>query len=774
MANFRTKARAIDLLGKNQIADLPTAITELWKNGYDAYGDYLDASLFLPGYEDVKSEVFTLSDDGCGMSKDDVLNKWFVLGTDSKRDDRKKLKEADMFGKLPRVSYGEKGIGRLSVAYLGNIMLMVTKKVNSNYCVVLMDWGLLENYELYLDEIEIPLEETDSLGNISDVFTRLKTILLTNFKNSSWKNFVDIEAKICKELDEYSFLPLAIEEYITDHFMKYGHGTVFVIFDPVRQICNLSKYDEKMTSFDAVELKEENKYIISTLAALFNPFDEKMAKQRKEILGEDINNSPALRIYSPTGEYNLMRLYEYFTQDDFDDCEHWIDGEFDELGNFTGKIKVFGKVETYTSIKRRRNYHVGKMRIKLAFWEGDKRNTSMPADKWGIYENKAEYFSGLMIYRDGVKVLPYGRVEYDFLEFEKNRSKSAGTYYFSHRKMFGFIGITKEGNPGLIDKAGREGFVANDDYLAMKRTLSDFFVRIAKDKYGRDSQNRREYLAEKKDKSAKEALLAEERNKNRQELIKINKSLADRENFLEEADSKCKSFEETFNASTYSELNSEQLGDLLQKLSIFNTEITNNKIIVPYSVSFDGFDELYDRVFDYNEHLRQDEEKVLNWLNRVGERVRDNALSIYKNNRVKELREEYDSYLFDLRQRMELSVEHIQKENTNMIAMQKEEFEKAQKEVEKSADTVSIQANVESLRRKVIDLQEKMNAYYIPLLEQLLSFSFNPNDIKILEAYRSKISELESRVDNVYLLAQVGMSVEIVNHQFNALYPQIK
>ena len=46
MANFRTKARAIDLLGRNQIADLPTAITELWKNGYDAYGDYLDAGLY--------------------------------------------------------------------------------------------------------------------------------------------------------------------------------------------------------------------------------------------------------------------------------------------------------------------------------------------------------------------------------------------------------------------------------------------------------------------------------------------------------------------------------------------------------------------------------------------------------------------------------------------------------------------------------------------------------------------------------------------------------
>jgi len=42
---FRTKARAVDLLGKGQIADLPTAITELWKNGYDAYADNLKSGI---------------------------------------------------------------------------------------------------------------------------------------------------------------------------------------------------------------------------------------------------------------------------------------------------------------------------------------------------------------------------------------------------------------------------------------------------------------------------------------------------------------------------------------------------------------------------------------------------------------------------------------------------------------------------------------------------------------------------------------------------------
>jgi len=84
MAKFRTKARAVDLLGKGQIADLPTAITELWKNGYDAYAGNLEAHLFCKGFKGLKEPLFVMSDDGIGMSEDDILNKWVVIGTDSK------------------------------------------------------------------------------------------------------------------------------------------------------------------------------------------------------------------------------------------------------------------------------------------------------------------------------------------------------------------------------------------------------------------------------------------------------------------------------------------------------------------------------------------------------------------------------------------------------------------------------------------------------------------------------------------------------------------
>jgi hypothetical protein len=35
--SFQTAARTVDHLGREQIADTPTAISELWKNANDAY-----------------------------------------------------------------------------------------------------------------------------------------------------------------------------------------------------------------------------------------------------------------------------------------------------------------------------------------------------------------------------------------------------------------------------------------------------------------------------------------------------------------------------------------------------------------------------------------------------------------------------------------------------------------------------------------------------------------------------------------------------------------
>ena len=38
MANFKASARSVDMLGRQQIAGIPNAINEIFKNAYDAYG----------------------------------------------------------------------------------------------------------------------------------------------------------------------------------------------------------------------------------------------------------------------------------------------------------------------------------------------------------------------------------------------------------------------------------------------------------------------------------------------------------------------------------------------------------------------------------------------------------------------------------------------------------------------------------------------------------------------------------------------------------------
>ena len=86
-------------------------------------------------------------------------------------------------------------------------------------------------------------------------------------------------------------------------------------------------------------------------------------------------------------------------------------------------------------------------------------------------DTKTEKFGGLYIYRDNFRVLPYGRIDYDFLKFEERRNRKAGYYFFSHRNIFGYIAIGREQNPNLIDKAGREGLIENKAYREFKKDL---------------------------------------------------------------------------------------------------------------------------------------------------------------------------------------------------------------------------------------------------------------------------------------------------------------
>ncbi|EAQ7687899.1 histidine kinase, partial [Salmonella enterica] len=103
-----------------------------------------------------------------------------------------------------------------------------------------------------------------------------------------------------------------------------------------------------------------------------------------------------------------------------------------------------------------------------------------------------------MVFRDNLRVLPYGRVDNDFFQIEERRSWNAGRYYWSNRRIFGFISITQSNNKELKDKSGREGFIRNQAARELKTLVSDLLTSLADRFFGRNSEDRKELLEQVK------------------------------------------------------------------------------------------------------------------------------------------------------------------------------------------------------------------------------------------------------------------------------------
>ena len=142
MAKFRTRARTVDMLGRQQIAGIPTAISELFKNAHDAYADHVEVDYFR------KSGLFVLRDDGIGMSPQDFESRWLTIGTESKVDGLVGIDSPRVNPFKPkRPVLGEKGIGRLAIGAIGPQVLVLTRArgpdgTSGDLVVAFIHWGL--------------------------------------------------------------------------------------------------------------------------------------------------------------------------------------------------------------------------------------------------------------------------------------------------------------------------------------------------------------------------------------------------------------------------------------------------------------------------------------------------------------------------------------------------------------------------------------------------------------------------------------------------------
>jgi signal transduction histidine kinase len=512
MAKIKTRARTLDMLGRQQIAGIPTALSELFKNAHDAYADNVEVDYIR------KRNLLILRDNGLGMTREEFEDRWLTIGTDSKFDDEDAIeKPAIDMDKDKRPVMGEKGIGRLAIAAIGPQVLVMTRSKRENelgeLVVSFINWSLFSLAGLDLSDIDIPLltkkngenatfEDVESLKyqaienvkNLSNKISLSKIeqicneIKIFNYDPEFWRNALNKQDENSKLIDSRQYLQLA----------EHGYGTHFVI-SPV----------------DSIIDRELDDYA-----------EDEVSKLKKVLLGfsNTIQNERKTRINVSFRDHNLVgetvdhiAEQEFFTPYDFEISDHNFIGEVNELGQFKGLGKIFGKEigQVVVPWKNSDNSLIscGPFKIKLAAVQATHKESIIALDLYNDLKAKTKALGGIYIYRDDVRVLPYGGPDVDFFGVEKRRTLRASDYYFSHRNMICYVELTREQNFLLQEKAGREGFIENKAYKQFRAIIENFFVSIAT-----------QYFKEKGE-LAEVFNIERERNKKNYELLKKREKL---------------------------------------------------------------------------------------------------------------------------------------------------------------------------------------------------------------------------------------------------------
>lgn len=775
MFPFEVTARTVDHLGREQIADSPTAVSELWKNAFDAYATGVGLHIFGG-----KRPVAAIFDDGHGMSLNEFADRWLVLGTSAKLTDE--VPPEDRNGLPQRERQGQKGIGRLSVAFLGPLTVVISKRAGQSFIASAIDWRAFENPFITLRDLNTPIAEFDDTTALPTILAQLMEGLAENVwpreqtdkhhalyermsrLRSAWDKFSALERKQGLQTTTMERMATAAAEInLTDAVLgswpvwhgRGEHGTALLILEPKDEIVVAA---DPAVSGDSDDSREMENNLRATLMGFVDPYDH----------------------HAPTFEYGVfahrggqssvfLSAEKQFGRSDFERLEHTVDGKFDKNGTFVGNVTAFGQPLGPVRIAPpwgalRRVTRVGPFAFCIGTFEQTQISSTHTPEEHGDLLDKVELYAGLRVYRDGLRVMPYGRPEADFFKLEERRTKHAGREFWQHRRVFGRVSLSRSGNPQLRDKAGREGLIENNARLQLQNLVIHLLRETARQFFGTDADVREGKLQQIRTSNiaAREARAAARRSTARRVLHHIRIKSAE----LEQALSRMTeirnllrqpkvSFDDLCNAdrdleSLVSSLDALRLPPRAGKLGLHE----------PKYLEYRGrFHDLAQSLDEVRALIRQQykEQTAEHVFKAVGDRLRRtrSALVTSLNDSVRRIQ----SSLGEERARIETRAAEdrgrIQAaaENLNVDAADAKRLRGILDEVDTSFDT---------LRADVLPYY----AQYAATLDRLAE-GLNVDLALTSTLYRS--DDLEERIVQLNALAQMGITVEIVGHELERL-----
>ncbi len=450
----RPYARLLLLLGEQLIKNKTVALSELAKNGYDADASWVQiraGNMQNFGEEDLQPEeepYVEIEDDGDGMDFETIRLHWMNPGSDHKA--RKKLKERTK--RKGRTIQGEKGIGRYACFKIGTCVELFTR--------VRFDSGEL-GPEIVLTADVSKMITREGEARSSQGQTR-ETNADEEGGNREIEFFDQIEMGY-EILDEpRTMTTKARSSRLRTDLKAAGHGTL------IRITC----LQEPWTVAQCQKIAKD-------LNKLQSPFSSDDLEVSVFFDANDVVAAAVVPLVEAVKEAD----WEFLGVVDADGrCEGVLnDNEReDDLVAIAAADVRFRK-----QFEGERRPECGAFDFQFHVFDPDR----IKKDKklWPFIKEHRTY-----LYRDNIRVYPYGDPDDDWLELDISRGTSRLGRYISNDQLVGFVKISARENSLLVDKTNREGLIEKGMAYEDLKALVNSALNLVHGQMQRDRKLRRD------------------------------------------------------------------------------------------------------------------------------------------------------------------------------------------------------------------------------------------------------------------------------------------
>lgn len=443
---IRPYARLLTMLGEQLIKNERIALIELIKNAYDADSEWVKLSFvnFGEGYEIGEDSKIIIEDSGIGMTTEVIERHWLNPATPEK----KKRKQESRTTNKGRVIQGEKGIGRFAILKLGRDIEIITRYEGESYESVLhydfskYDDEFLteqgEQKEIFIDDLNINLYTRDPQV-IKEQDILLGTRIQKRAPHGTRIEISNLKGTWSEEKIKEIYKDLSRLESIFIKPKQTGNDSNnFENKDKVETFNIYIYKDEQQQHFDLDYLESlhfllENRAVIQVEDGLFDAENGEFRFQ--------LNKVPT-RLSITDKDITGMKVFK----DRFGSGGEKLRNRRIECGSFNFEFYLFD-----FSPQAPPKYALDKK------------------DKDTIKSHR------IYLYRDGIRVYPYGEPDNDWLSIDIDRGTVSAGQFLSNNQVVGYVNITQEHNPLLKDKTNREGLIeegnATDDFITLIRVL---------------------------------------------------------------------------------------------------------------------------------------------------------------------------------------------------------------------------------------------------------------------------------------------------------------